>query len=226
MDLTRAIERNRSALVRIVGTLFAMLGLSDTAGPDRISRSLHFSILRILRPAESAVRRLIVLLARDVGVKLRLPRSLATASIKGREGSGRSPKFQLFDPRKRFAHQRKPPRKPPARFGPRIFYLGDEPPPLVPSRLAPDGHVDARRLTERLRAIRSALDDLPKQARRLARALVRREKVPHLRLKGPLRPGRAPGYRRKITHEADEVLRECHGLAWDATWKPRAIDSS
>ena len=34
--------------------------------------------------------------------------------------------------------------------------------------------------------------------------------------KSPLRPGRPPGHRRKPDHEVDEVLTECHGLAWEA----------
>jgi hypothetical protein len=194
-----------------------MLGLTETAAPDRISRALHRAILRVLRPAESAVRRLIVILAKDIVVEPAPSRSVPKGSIEGKGEAKRPPNFPLFDPRKRFAHQRKPPRKP-AKFGPRIWVLGDEPPPLIPSRPEPDGFADARRLKGRLQAIMKALEDLPEQAKRLARALARREKVPHLRLKDPIRPGRAPGYRKKITHEVDEILRECHGLAWDATW--------
>jgi hypothetical protein len=217
MDLASAIERNRAALVRIVGALFVMLGLTGTTGPDRIPRALYCAILRILRPAESAVRRLIVILAKDIVVKPRPSRSVPKGIIKSKGDSKRPPNFPLFDPRKRFDHQRKPRRKP-AKFGPRIYFLGDDPPPLIPSRPESDGLADAGRLKDRLQAIMSALTDLPKQAKRLARALARREKVPSLRLKDPMRPGRAPGYRKKITHEVDEILRECHGLAWDATW--------
>ena len=69
MDWARAIERNSEALVGIVEALFAMLGLvgSDTVG--RIPQSLHSAVLRILRPAESAVRRLVVIAARGLIVK-------------------------------------------------------------------------------------------------------------------------------------------------------------
>jgi hypothetical protein len=217
MEFALAIERNRVALLRIVGALFVMLGLTGATGPDRIPRALYRAILSRLRPAESAVRRLIVILAKDIVVKPRPSRSVPKGSIKSKGDTKRPPNFPLFDPRKRFAHQRKPQRKP-AKFGPRIWVLGDEPPPLVPTRPESDGLADARRLKDRLEAIMAALKDLPKQAKRLARALARRDKVPSLRLKDPMRPGRAPGYREKITHEVDEVLRECHGLAWDATW--------
>ena len=47
----------------------------------------------------------------------------------------------------------------------------------------------------------------------LARALARREKIPHLKLKMPLRPGRAPGLRKKRRLEIDEILHQCDWLA-------------
>jgi hypothetical protein len=31
-----------------------------------------------------------------------------------------------------------------------------------------------------------------------------------------MRPGRPPGYRKRVLHEVDEILRECHALAHDA----------
>jgi hypothetical protein len=73
-----------------------------------------------------------------------------------------------------------------------------------------------------LQAVKLALDDLPRQARRLVRLRARREKVPALRLKSPLRPGRPPGHRRRPVRDVDRVLAECHGLAWDAM----ALDTS
>jgi hypothetical protein len=72
------------------------------------------------------------------------------------------------------------------------------------------------RLGRRLEALKLALADLPRQARRLVRLQARREKVPSLCLKSPLRPGRPPGYRRKPNHDVDHVLAECHALARDA----------
>ena len=66
MDWARAIERNSDALKGIVAALFAMLGLSESAASLRIPRGVHTAILRVLRPAESAVRRLIVIAARGV----------------------------------------------------------------------------------------------------------------------------------------------------------------
>ncbi len=76
--------------------------------------------------------------------------------------------------------------------------------------------VSATRLNRRLQALKPALDDLPRQAKRLARWRQRREARPDPKFKSPLRPGRPPGYRRKPIHEVDDVLAECHWLAWEA----------
>jgi hypothetical protein len=89
-------------------------------------------------------------------------------------------------------------------------------PPAADPAPPPDGLVGAERLTRRLQALKLALDDLPRQARRLARWRVRRENAKSPKFKSPLRPGHPPGYRRKPVHEVDEVLIECHGLACDA----------
>ena len=80
----------------------------------------------------------------------------------------------------------------------------------------PDGLVGAERLTRRLLALKAALDDLPRQARRLARWRVRRENMPSPKFRSPLRPGPPPGRRRKPVHPIDEILTECHWLAFEA----------
>ncbi len=68
-------------------------------------------------------------------------------------------------------------------------------------------------LLRRLEAVIGALEDLPRQARRLARALARRQKFPHLKMRAPMQPGRPPGFRVKPCLEIDHVLRECDWLA-------------
>ena len=70
MDWDLAIKRNSKALKGIIEVLFALLGLDGTDAASRIPRSLHSAVLGVLRPAESAVRRLIVIAARNVVVKL------------------------------------------------------------------------------------------------------------------------------------------------------------
>ena len=79
-----------------------------------------------------------------------------------------------------------------------------------------DGLASAKRLTRRLQALKPALEDLPRQARRLARWRAEAEATPNPKFLSPLRPGRPPGSRRKPTHLVDEVLIECDGLAWEA----------
>ena len=217
MDWAKAITRNSEALRGIIEALFAMLGLAGEGTVGRIPRPLHTAVLRILRPAESAVRRLIVIAARGLVVKAAPSRPMPAGRIIGRRGNSRA-SFQLFDPRKNFARRR---RRVFARIGPRIHFfdpggtLIQSAPPPVPDP-QPDNLVDAARLTRRLEALKLALDDLPRQAKRLARWRMKREKAKAPKFISPLRPGRAPGSRRKPDHKIDDVLAECHWLAWEA----------
>jgi hypothetical protein len=211
-DWARAIERNRDALTGIVAALFAMLGLEGGGSAGRIERALHRVVLRVLRPAESAVRRLIVIAARGLGVKPSPSRPKPQGPIAGKGGS--RPSLPLFETRKRFDLK---PRRTGPRPNPRIHGFNEDGefvtlwsafPPAAP-KPEDDGRVDAGRLCRRLEALKLALQDLPRQARRLVRLRARRDKVPGLQFLSPLRPGRPPGSRRKPTHEVDEVLKEC-----------------
>jgi hypothetical protein len=221
MDWDLAIKRNSEALKGIVEMLFAMLGLVEEATVARIPHSVHRAVLRVLHPAESALRRLIVIVARGLVVKLAPPRPLPVGAIIGKGGRSHA-SFKLFDPRKSFAELRKgtPPRRLPRIhvFGadPRVAALWPAPRPAIVAAPPHDDLVNADPLTRRLQALKSALNDLPRQARRLARWRLKREKVPSLKFKSPLRPGRPPGHRKRPVHEVDEVLTECHGLARDA----------
>jgi hypothetical protein len=226
MDWDLAIKRNSEALKGIIEVLFALVGLDGRDAASRIPRSLHSAVLGVLRPAESAVRRLIVIAARGVVVKLAPSRPMPSGKVIGKvigKGGGSSlPSFQLFDPRKRF----KPVRAMKfTRLVPRIHFFGPDPGvaalfpaprPVAEPVPPPDGLMGATRLHRRLQALKLALDNLPRQARRLARWQLRREKAPYPKFLSPLRPGHPPGYRRRPIHEVDEVLIECDGLAWDA----------
>ncbi len=221
MDWARAITRNSEALKAIVAALFAMLELAGEAPVGRIPRSVHSAVLRVLRPAESAMRRLIVIAARGLVVKLQPSRPKPAGPIA--KGGGRlRPSFQLFDPRKNFLKRR---RRTSARSSPRIHFFGHDPRvaalwaaprPVADPTPPPDGLVDAERLTRRLEALKLALEDLPRQARRLARWRMKREKAKAPKFTSPLRPGRPPGSRKKPDHKIDEVLAKCHWLAFDA----------
>lgn len=74
MDVNVAIERNREALRRILAMLVAMAGAAfpthACGGAVTMPRHLRLAVLRLLRPAESAARRLIVALAKGIVVPL------------------------------------------------------------------------------------------------------------------------------------------------------------
>ncbi len=224
MDWDLAIKRNSKALKAIIEVLFALLGLDGTDAASRLPRSLHSAVLRVLRPAESAMRRLIVIAARGLVVKVAPSRPMPKGQMIGKGEGSRLSSFQLYDTRKDFPelHQH---RIKYAKHPPRILFFTDDsrvdslwpaPPPVAVPALPSDGLVNAERLSRRLQALELALDDLPRQARRMARWRMRREKEPSPKFKSPLRPGPPPGHRRKPTHEIDGILTECHWLAWEA----------
>jgi len=255
-DPARAAEHYREALLRIVDMLFALIGLPENVilGPDpktseapsllartlTLPRFTRNHVLRILRPAESAARRLIVVAARGIEVAVRLsderkssasssvilgldpktseaPSSLArTHSVKPATATS-AKNLPLLDTLKRFDFA---PRRRYAKTFPRISIIGVTEPRPIPEIRPPEpgDPLDATRLCRRLHALKRALDDIPGQAKRLARWEARRDlrrKQPDhgpLRL-SPMRPGWPPGYRKRPFHEVDDVLRECHSLA-------------
>ena len=114
MDWTAAIEKHREALKGIVAALVAMAagaglvshGCGDAPGrhpevraegePRRtLPRHLHRAVLRLLRPAESAARRLVIALARGLPApptprprKSSQPKSRKASSLLVRDGVG------------------------------------------------------------------------------------------------------------------------------------------
>jgi hypothetical protein len=168
------------------------------------------------------MRRLIVIAARGLVVKVAPSRPMPKGCIIGKGGASSRLSFQLVDPRKNFPELRQH-RIKYAKNPPRILFFGEDswvdalwpaPPPVAAPQS--DGLVNAERLTRRLQALKSALDDLPRQAKRLARWRVRRETMPSPKFKSPLRPGPPPGHRKRQINPIDEILADCHWLAWDA----------
>jgi hypothetical protein len=249
MDWDLAIRRNREALLSILAALFALVGLPEGAlaptsplwGGRRGERSeadpgggcdpaiaatlplhLHAYALRVLRAAESAIRRLIVIAARDIAVQPRpageRPDFAALSKWKQTAEANapvRIPAFPLLDPLKRCSF------KPPRRFSksfPRICVPGYTEPAPIPVKpvLRPDDPVDATSLCRRLLSSRRALANLPREARRLARWKERNKLKPgRRRVVPPLRIGRPPGGRKHPTHAVDHILKECQALALD-----------
>ncbi|CAN5382892.1 hypothetical protein BH10PSE7_BH10PSE7_23170 [soil metagenome] len=224
MDWARAIEINQSALTRIVAALIAMVGLAAGGALTRLPRPVYRAALGVLRPAEAAVRRLIVIMARGVAVKPRPVRPMLAGRVLKARGRAATA-FQLFDARKRFGPIRL--RRAGPRAEPRIYFFSSDPlvPLFQPQYAAPievetaepdDGMVGAEGLGRRLTALRMALENLPRQVNRLARWQARRDMMESPKFRSPLRPGRPPGYREEPTEEVHRVLRECHALARDA----------
>src|SRR5437868_3963503 len=149
-----ALKHNSEALKGIIATLFAMLGLGDNATVSRIPKPLHRAVLLVLRPAESAVRRLIVIAARGLVVKVAPSRPMPKGTIIGKGGGSRLPAFQLYDTRKYFPelsqrrvrYMKNPPR---IHVFPYDTMVAVPQPAAVPPP-PPDGLVTAVRLTRRL----------------------------------------------------------------------------
>lgn len=197
----------------MLAVLLAMAG----GGDARMARHQRTAVWGLLRPAESALRRLIVVVKHVWGIEARVsPRAVRGAVLAGAipRGTGqRLPVFGLFDRRKCFALRTGPKF---TRGNPRVWSPGMDYPVFVEKILAsPDDMVSVERLHRRIMALQSALGDLPKQARRLARweckrALGRQETGKFIR---PMRPGKPPGHRTRQLRPVDHVLSDCHALA-------------
>ncbi len=214
MDWTLAITRHRDALLRMLALLIAAAG--DGAVMPRHQR---VQVWRVLRPAEAALRRLIVVVKQVWGIKARDAGPSAAPVISGGAkgiSGARPPAFALFDPRKRFE-----PRRPP-RGNPRIRFFDDveifEPVVVI----SPDDMVSTQRLNRRLLAVQRALADLPKQARRLAQWEAKRltARAGTGKYIAPIRPGTPPGHRGRGRHPVDFTLKDCHALALYAIHDP------
>src|SRR5262245_49867431 len=69
MNWNLAIERHRVPLLGQVMGLFVLIGLTEGAVVERLSKPIYRQALRVLRAAESAVRRIIYVAARDIVIE-------------------------------------------------------------------------------------------------------------------------------------------------------------
>ncbi len=229
MDWNSAIERFRVPLLGHVAELFARIGLSEGITIERVSKPVYREVLRILRTAESAARRLIIAAARDIVVeyKPRRPASVKPrakgsgkdkADIEGKPKRKRGFLFSLFDPLKRIGRRFKKKRRGPE---PHIHsiesFLEQKQAEIAAAQakqqqVVDDGKVSAKHLIRRLVAVVDALQDIPRHALRLARWEARPKEERRPERWSPMRPGRPPGFRQRTIHEVDEILKECHWL--------------
>jgi hypothetical protein len=238
LDWELAIRRNRDQLRQIILALFALAGMRVGGSLFTLRRDVFSAIMLVLRPAESAVRRLIVIAAHGLAPSLAInrkpdgwpdlptrggpeagetrgsPWQVGGADRGGREGRKA---FKLFDPLKSFDPESIWDNEPVwesflGPSDPTIHYTSIDETPL-----------EATHIGQRLNALIRALDNLPAQARRLVRWQIKRDaalKACRPTRISPMRPGLPPGWRRRRIHEIDEVLRECHGLANDLLCAP------
>lgn len=209
MDWAVAIDKNRVALLQIVAGITALF----QAHTLFLSRRTYLTALSILRPVESALRRLIVIAARGMTP----PNAHTRKALAGPIPSGKAdytPCFRLFDARLRLMPKRL---DGVTAVEPHFGVVGIDDPVFEGARsLSEADLVDCRPIKRRLDALQTALSDLPKQARRLVRMLARGQ----CRYTKPMRTGRPPGHRAKGRDAADEVLSECHALALYALRPP------
>jgi len=231
MDWTLALQLNQQALQRSIAWLFTWLGLEVGGSMERMPRHKWRTVLFVLRPSESALRRLVLVAVFVWGTKAppllqRAAQSARSKKMSPREARAPSapPPFKLIDPRKQFdLNPNKPKRV--TGPGPRITDMWSDDPIYDRSDLYAyqdrqnrpvSEDMSAKALCHRLNALKAALDDLPKQALRMVTLQARLERrfqrtgQPNL---APMRPGLPPGYRRRPLHEVDAVLAECHTLA-------------
>ncbi len=216
MDWARAIEINRDALSRIIAGLLALLAAQ--AGAVRLPLPVYQLLSRVLHPAESALRRLIVIAARGLAVPDSPSRPMPQGLVIAGKAGGRV-SFQLFDTRKHFGD---PDEINTSISGPRIRMIDAlSPRQLFLARFAmpPDdrcSEAETSRISQRLKVLARALEQLPQEARRMARWLKRRGQMQSPTFVFPLRPGPPPGHQQRPREDIDSVLRECHALAWMA----------
>ncbi len=215
MDWPLAIERNRAALARIIAEIIALVGWVAVENLEHLPRGLYLAATRLLRPTESALRRLIIIAARGLVVKPLVLRAMPKGLVIVGNAKERN-SFRLYDARKKFdfiesenslfvivkTYSSNP-------FNP--FELN------IQRRAQELADRDfTLSLQRRLAAVAHALETLPQQAQRLARWVARRKTLENTKFTSPLRPGPPPGHRAKPEMEIDLVLTECHGMAWDA----------
>lgn len=221
------IDRNRAILLRIVAMLAAMAGMIDGETPRTLPRHRLNAVRRILRTAESAMRRLIVIAAHQIA-DIPPPVGVFMYGLSGGEPGRRParkaangdadapvPPFPLTDPVKRFSVDVRSPK--PKSF-PRITIIGLTEPTPVPDGwyLLPEDEIDARPLCRRILSMQRVLGDIEAEARRLARLQQRRDKASASKnRRSPIRVGPPPGRRRRPIHEVDAVLADLHWLAND-----------
>jgi hypothetical protein len=251
-DTDRLVDLHRLALLRVLVGLFALAGLKPGTGViETLPRGVKYAILKVLRRAESATRRLVAIEAEKLDDVDYVPppkheksgakRSGAKRSGEKKTRAPRMPQFQLIDPRK-FFEELYPNRR--ARRAAKKLQRGGPPKLLFrydcfdgqPAceawsdplpELTSDDLLTATGICRRMQALHHALNDLPAQAARMKREIAKRKAAkPGPGSVPPLRIGLPPGYRKGGKDEIDLILRACHWLVTQKDAPPDGVDAT
>ncbi len=204
MNWQDVLKRNRTVLLGLVAV---MLGMLPEGGV--IARAAKRRVLELLLPSEASLRRLIVILTRNMKPPVVSKRAAPSGPIaRGDSGAERVPAFGLFDPRRLVGLRRKRRRS----REPNIGFFDEWVPQKRRPAPADDDELDAASLRRRIASMQRALDDLPRQARRLMRIIAKRKQAGKWKVK-PMRPGRPPGHRDRGKRPVDEMLASLNYLA-------------
>src|SRR4051794_18157335 len=88
MDCSSAIECHRQPLLRIVAGLYVMIGIAQGGMVERLARPMYRMVLSLLRPAEAAVRRLIIVAAQGLVAEPRTSRTAPARRATPRRKTG------------------------------------------------------------------------------------------------------------------------------------------
>ena len=216
----QCLALNWPRVAALASRIAALLGAATM-----LPRSLRNQALRLLRPAESMLRRLLVLMA----IKQSAIWSRHSPHPEPVEGRGRatieparrkhprapSQNFPLLDPLHLPSMVQPPP--PYATFGPRIWSLGSDW-TYLPAQTELPELLPIARLQDRLARLQAALDAPDKHVARMARWLARRGDGQRPRRLFPMRPGRPPGYARRGNDQLGlSALRDLNHFAWRAS---------
>ena len=170
----------REACVVLRG-LLALLGMMGGARPGTVSRRRRAEVFAVLRPLEAALRRIVVMAMKAAGAAVLSSRKATPPAGPIPRGDGASDRplpFVLFDARN--APLPTVRRTVPEARAPRIaFFDGLDDRVAWPARPgstgpAPEDALSADGLVRRLLSAKAALEDIPRQAKRMARAVARR----------------------------------------------------
>ncbi|MEM1377981.1 MAG: hypothetical protein AAGG69_11405 [Pseudomonadota bacterium] len=211
-DWHRAIDLNRAALLRVVTVLFGLLSVGEAEGTVFLSPRAPRRLLRVLVPAETAMRRLIYICVRVFKIpsskaatnrKYLLPDFASFSNVP--ENVSRIPAFKMADSIGWITMT--------PRTGSRAERAFDDEAALGP--------VSCTDLLRRVKAMEAALKDMRKASRRMAREVAKRAAAPLGPKCLPVLRKLPPGRRLNGRKEVDDILRECNGLACDVDrWPP------